>query len=650
MLFALLVLTVLVVFAVGVILFLLKRQSNEREKLILLEQNLSWIEQTAFRNYYTRLGQFWRRFGIVYLDGLTYTKKEDVARLFEAGLKSAERGAWDKALTRWEEAKKKAEGTELVALHLLCGGCHFFNRNLEFAEQEFIQALAIARKIKSIGATAASCFLTARIAQEKNEYGRAKRLLKETLHFSRLLKNVELEARAYINLAELLTCEKQPKEALEHHRSALRLLESIGDHRTAVTQYTAIGDLLFSQGELDRARAAYEDGLHLSRQFRNRLGEAEQLTAIGVIHRAQRDYKRSIDTLDRALHIYRDINYLRGQARALYELGLTHERTNSIDIAREFFEQGLVFARRANDRRLISRNLVGLAVNSILHQNYQRARTLIDEAITLDREPGREKELAGDLILSGRLWVLQNEPLKGISQLEQARELSRRHSDIRHEIKALLELTRTYRTTGDRVKARTALEQLLKLTASSEDLTTQADVLTEQGLINYLEGNWQGALRYLTDALNKHQILGDSSAIVEDLYNIGLILQKLNQPALAKERLEQALNLSRQSNNPVPTAKTLLALADSEQSLNNLPLAKQHLIEALELFRAINDQRGEADCLVKLAKFLVPTHPNEARFNLEQALRIYQKLKAEDGIQTTVDMLNKISPSFNTTN
>ncbi|MGQ9678754.1 MAG: tetratricopeptide repeat protein [bacterium] len=384
------------------------------------------IEKVAFRNHYSRLNQFLRRFGIVYIDGLTYTNNQELSRLFEAGLKFAEHGNWGKALDRWEAAKDKASDTELIALHLLCGGCQVFKQNIELAEQEFAQGLKIARKVGSITGTAAACFLAAQIALDKSDRKKAQQLLKETIRHSRMVKNANLEAKSLTILAKSLLQENDVETALAYHRNALRLLEDSGDHRAAINQYIAIGDILFNQGDLDRARAAYEDGLHLSRQIRNRAGEAEHLAAIGVIHRAQRDYKRAINALDRALQIFRELNFLRGQARVLYELGLTYQHTDSPEIAGEFYEQGLTFARRINDRKLISRNLLGLAVNCIVNQNYQRAQTLIEEAITMDQELLSKEKPGGELILSGPLEVLKNGPPEGVAILKAVEDLSRR--------------------------------------------------------------------------------------------------------------------------------------------------------------------------------------------------------------------------------
>ncbi len=609
---------------------------------ILFEQTLIRLENSLAAHYRPLLNHFLRQFGILYLDGLPNTTDKQLERLFVAGLKAAEKGLWEKALTNWKEAKGKSSGRKLVTLQLLCGQCYMLLKNNEAAQKEFDSATSLARRIGALNAEAVGCFFSALLAKETGHLNKAERLLRETVRIAHVISNNDLAGKALTKLAETLALSSKIDEALIQHRAALRIFENVGDHRGAITQYIAIGDLLFQKGEFDQARAAYEDGLHLSREFRNRWGEAEHLTAIGRIHREQRDYKRALDVLERALGIYRDLNYLRGQARVLYELGLLHERTDSIDIAREFFEQALSFARRANDKKLIARNLVGLAFNCILHNNYSSAHDLLNEAIAIDRAHNTQKELASDMILLGHLYNLEGKASESISILEEALAISQRNFDYRHEAKAMLELIVAYRSRNETKKAKILLEQLWKLVPRSKDDKIVAEAYFLRGLLKMDEKDWVGGLSDLKKALTLHRQFGIRHAIIEDLYYIALTLCEQKQYQSAYQQLQEALPLVKGSPGILQEARIYLALGEIQLRLGNPEEAQKSIKQASEIFHNAGDLSKEALCFVKLGEILLERSPEEAHYYWEQALSISQKLDDKEKILAIQNQIHKI--------
>ncbi len=629
--FLLVLILALVTLSISTILFFLFWKIKVLGRIRNLEAEVFRLEQMAFSRSYTRLNVFKKRLGVVYIDSLPVSNEPEVVRLFDAGVRFAEQGMWDKACLRWNEAKAKAKGEALAGLYFLCGGCMILSRREQEAEQELLQARSIARKSHNRAAQAAVNYMLASLLSTRKEYKGAKRLLRETIAKCKRIGDVELMAEAWVRLAVVQEAERLFNEAIGSRRQALRLFENIGNHGAASVQYRVMGDLFLVQRDFDKARASYEDGLHLARKSRNHLGEAENLLGIGTVHRLQREYRRAIDALDRSLHIYRDINFIRGQAQALCELALAHENNGKTDIAREFFEQGLFAARRIKDNRLIIRNLTGLAVNCMLHYNYERAKLLVEEAVTLSRQINDPEELAGTLIVHSRLFLSLGKTTEAIAALTQAFELSQAQNDRRHEAKVLLELARATRITGDSRQAQQRLERFKSVAKYVIDDVLEADGWVEAGLILAQKNDWENALDLLNQALTKHQEMNMQMAVAVDLLHIGTVLISAGRLEAAKDKLQLGLKIAQEVGDIGLEARFLSALGNAVEQYDAED-AIMNYNQALSCYRMINDLSGQALCLQKLGVLLAKENQLvEARLTLEQALRLCQQIEDHRG-------------------
>lgn len=637
---------IILLIAVAVLIFLLiwseRRNKRVQLKTEKLEQVVHRLMSLAYSRYYTRLGQLQRRLGVIFIDHLPMTSNSDLKKLFEAGLKFAEQNSWDRAYQIWSEGKGKAREDELAAMHFLCAGCLVMTGQIVQARRELDPAAEILRHTGNKNGLAAVLYLLATLSSEEQDRSLVKTQLSEVIALCHKTGDDDLRAKALVHLAEVYHHDGQDERAIDCYRQALRVFELKGNFSAASGQYRSIGDIHLLRGELDKARAAYEDGLHLARASRSRMAEAECLLAIGTVHRLQRDYKRAIDVFERAMRIFQDINYFKGQAQVLHELALAHEKNNEPDIAREFFEQALAFARRLRDTKLIIDNLLGLGKNALLQYHLEEAQRLVEEAQVTANASGREQEAVRVKVVLARFFIATCNFEQAVRLLNEIVELPVPVLDRKHRAKAYLELTRALIRSGRISAAERALKQFWQMLKGIQDEELTADGWFETGLLKFVSNDLASARRFFEQAYAFHQKVNASRATAIDLLYLGRLLYQMQIATDAQNRLEEGLRIARASNDIRIQAEILTFLGDIKRSLHDSS-AVSNYSQALELCRTIGDEQQQGQVLMKLGMaFYQDGIWDKARPNLEQALMIFQRLNDRENVESILSLLNKM--------
>jgi tetratricopeptide (TPR) repeat protein len=637
-----LLLMLLVLIFAGAIFWLWKLKNEAEHSVRQLQDEINKLTPLAFARDFARLSQYQRRVGVVFIDGLPVSSRSAVKRGYEAGLKFAEQGMWDRAYQCWNEVKSAAQGNELAALYFLCGGCLVIRHQFTEAEEELNKALKICLQTGNKSGITAVLYLLAGLAREQGQAQRAIRLLEGVIRNEKGGGNAELIGKALVRQAEVYLDIRLPEAAINCYRQALKHFEAVGNANLVSAQYRSIGNIYFQLGELDKARAAYEDGLHLARESHNRIGEAESLTAIGRVHRMQGDFRRALDVLDRALRIYRESNFIRGQAQVLHELARVHEKNSELDIAQEFFEQSLLLTRRIRDNRMMVNNLLGLALNALLHYNQDRAKVLIDEAVNIGKQlKSTDVAIRIDLVLA-QFHMMRGEFEQAIAVLNEVVCSAREINDRRHEAKGVLGLVTAFRLAGRIKDGEKAMKQFWIIIKEAPDMEMEADAWREEGLLWAANEQFTPALDLLRRAYDRHLRLGGKRAAVADLIYIGEIMFFNRQFTEAKSVLQPAVNTAEEVGDPGIQAQALSLLGDVLHALQEVGSIECYS-RALDLYRSIGDHRGEANSLKKLGVVCYEKRDwSRARDYLEQSLRIFQRLNDSDGIDAVRAIMNQL--------
>ncbi|RZS36607.1 NB-ARC domain-containing protein [Herbihabitans rhizosphaerae] len=136
-------------------------------------------------------------------------------------------------------------------------------------------------------------------------------------------------------------------------------------------------------GELPRARAELDAAFSLTRNG----NDARLLASIhemdGRWHTAAGDHDAAAAAFDRAIEVFGGEGDARGVAFTTYFLGCARQRAGSLDTARDTFERALDPIRAQNEPRMLGRALISLAEVHVSLGDETRARSLLEEAISV---------------------------------------------------------------------------------------------------------------------------------------------------------------------------------------------------------------------------------------------------------------------------
>jgi eukaryotic-like serine/threonine-protein kinase len=156
------------------------------------------------------------------------------------------------------------------------------------------------------------------------------------------------------------------------------------------------------------------------------------------------------------------------------------------------------------------------------------------------------------------------------------------------------------------------------------------DALLAVGRVEIGQGNPQGALDHLNQALSLTVQLGQQQGKANILQIIGTAYYLLNRPEDALQNLQQAYDIAKQLNDKGEMAQSLSLMAGTHDKQGKSAQAEKEYREALKLEQDIGDQAGIAQMLINVGSSLSGFGKYDEAIDLtKQALKIEQQLGYE---------------------
>jgi tetratricopeptide (TPR) repeat protein len=156
----------------------------------------------------------------------------------------------------------------------------------------------------------------------------------------------------------------------------------LGDDWAIAGALIGIGDQRIEEGDLEAARAAFEDSMATYNRIGSRWGVARALNGLGDVARCQGDYRSARALYEESLAIHRQLGTKGFVDLVLHNLGHTAQYGGDLDRARRYFEESLTLFQEEGQLVGVGVCLVGLAgVTST--KNAERAAVLLGAAKTL---------------------------------------------------------------------------------------------------------------------------------------------------------------------------------------------------------------------------------------------------------------------------
>lgn len=234
-----------------------------------------------------------------------------------------------------------------------------------------------------------------------------------------------------------------------------------GKNATTTKVLHWLGNLAFSQGDLEEARAFYEQALAIQRELEDLGGVAAALNNLGRVSRADGDEEGARALFRESLALYRRTDDRHGTAEVLTNLGELAEAHGNLDRARANYEECLAVHRELDDGPGIAGTLARLGVISEKQANDPEAMSFHEESLALAREIPDRSVTGSALTGIGRV-------LTRAGQLERAEDALREALSIRVDL-------------GERAGAARSLLALAGLAGVRRDWARAARLLAAAG-------------------------------------------------------------------------------------------------------------------------------------------------------------------------
>jgi diguanylate cyclase (GGDEF)-like protein len=297
------------------------------------------------------------------------------------------------------------------------------------------------------------------------------------------------------------------------------------------------------------------------------------------------DPNRALSVAEEALGLSQSLNYLPGKAYSLLAKAFAQFRLAKLSEARQSAEEAQTYFEGLEDKQGLLRtyNTLGIVYGE-----------------------------SGDLLDALRTFL-------------EADALCKEIADKQGEADALNNIGNVYAYLGDYVSALDYHFQSLEVCKEHLYPVAETRALLNLGVDYYELEQYQEALEYFLQCLEQAKHEAYFHALV--LRNIGRSYQKLSQPELAHTYLQQSLQLSQESCDPLGISFVLDNLATLELSLQQWNEAERHLKQSLELKVQAGDTRGQSETLILLGKTCLQQDQLEAaKKYLGEALTITEQV------------------------
>ena len=208
---------------------------------------------------------------------------------------------------------------------------------------------------------------------------------------------------------------------------------------------------------------------------------------------------------------------------------------------------------------------------------------------------------------------------------------------------AFVQLGNQHRHIGDYDTSFKYLKQALEIQQKIGDKSGEGATLNNISLIYDARGDYDTALQYLKQALEIQQQVGDKSGEGTTLNNISLIFNARGDYDTALQYLQQALEIQQQVGDKSGEGTILNNISLIYDARGDYDTALQYLKQSLEISQEVSDKSGEGTTLNNISQIYDARGDYDTALQyLKQSLEIKQDIGDKSGEGTTLNNISQI--------
>ena len=220
------------------------------------------------------------------------------------------------------------------------------------------------------------------------------------------------------------------KKAKGHHDEALKILEAEPESVELASLYEDMAGMYYQTENVAKALSWFEKALELAKKLNDYGVMASSYTSLGIVtEHMSGDWKKGIECHERALKIALDNGYMETAVRAYNNLGMAlpwEEQEKALDC----FQKGFEMAKKVGAIRWVSSIGHILAGLNFGMGNTDKAVSLAEESVALDRKTGNMPNLSFSLGTLGMVYLILGEWDKSEQYLTEALNLAQKQEQL----------------------------------------------------------------------------------------------------------------------------------------------------------------------------------------------------------------------------
>ena len=225
---------------------------------------------------------------------------------------------------------------------------------------------------------------------------------------------------------------------------------------------------------------------------------------------------------------------------------------------------------------------------------------------------------------------------RSLRTIEEAESIYIKLNDNSGLVKCENLLGSIYGERGDLAKAKAHFLKSLALISPENDLELAANLDTNLGIIDIIQGNTDDSIKHLTNALVSYNKLGNNRRITEIKHNIGMAYFESGDYESALEAFDEGIETAKQGGFMSILCLIYLAKSQALIAMDNIYFAARFADKALDISNSTDDKLTSADIYrVKGIIERFRENYNDAESFLLSSLRMNTSLNNEKNIAET---------------
>jgi CHAT domain-containing protein/Tfp pilus assembly protein PilF len=365
----------------------------------------------------------------------------------------------------------------------------------------------------------------------------------------------------------------------------------------------AEGNRLADGNQYDKATAAFESALRITRESKDQNGEADALYGITYVYEQRGEYDRARRALNDCLAIRKELNQPAKIGATLNDLGNVELSTGAHQEALRFYREALPQYEQGGDRGGVAIALSNIGATLRALGDYQEGLVYLEKSEKEFEALGRDQNSAVTLGNIAQVYALLGDYSRALEYDARALALSQKLGN--RELVA-----KSYNFDGVvenwRGNYRPALAWLQKPLAIRQEVKMPwgvAESLENIGEVYQSQGDHKQAIEYFSRSIEMARKIQNQSLECDGHRNRGTELLTLRRPSEAMKEFDLAYKLAGVTSEKVNMSISLARMGRAQLQLGRASEAIHFLDQAAEMQTTIGDRRDLADTTAELAEF-----------------------------------------------